>query len=245
LKLLIFSIGFLLYYISNIFASYENYTECASNILFKHSGLLLSLLVCYFINYINVELGSGSDGRNKSQFKFETNEDQSFDYNRYSIGYSSSDAYTAPYNNRMSHALSKRKSSIKDKNESFFDIEMNNGILKKIRKIQSTFIEIVLFYSIITFCTITNAFFINNDKKRINIKQKDNVLQNLNNKWSYKCKLEKQDIILNSIEAIVLLLILIRGNRLLKYNNIFRCTKYITYASFVGIIIGPIINVTI
>jgi len=70
-------------------------------------------------------------------------------------------------------------------------------------------------------------------------------MQSNNGEWFYKCELENVDLELNILEFLVLLLLLSKGNKLLKYESVFICTKYITLSITIIIVFGPIINVGI
>ncbi|OUM60243.1 hypothetical protein PIROE2DRAFT_14061, partial [Piromyces sp. E2] len=258
-KLLLFSTGFILFYIGSIFLSYESYSECATNFFFKHSGILLFLLIYLFTIYINLELGKGPDNRSKSQFTFEDSEEDepmsciSADY-RLSVKYNTFSPVDNggpidignPNKYRMSTLISKKnvilKSKVNESIKSTDNIEINEDVLKKIRKIQSVFVEEIVFYSVILIIFIIIIFFKgNNDNSVLDLKNENN-LQNKNGEWSYECSLENIDVLFNLMEFIILLLILIKGNQLLNFENVFRCTRYITYSSIVGIITGPTIN---
>jgi len=56
-KIILFSLGLILYYVSNFFATYSDYTKCYLNFFFKHTGILLFMGICYTIITLNYEIG--------------------------------------------------------------------------------------------------------------------------------------------------------------------------------------------
>ncbi|OUM57794.1 hypothetical protein PIROE2DRAFT_17107 [Piromyces sp. E2] len=64
-----------------------------------------------------------------------------------------------------------------------------------------------------------------------------------NKLWYHKCLNEDSSITYNAIEIVILIIIIIKGNSLLVYNGIFKCSIYTVYTSWIALIFGPIINI--
>ena len=119
----------------------------------------------------------------------------------------------------------------------------NKNIIKCIKRAHALFIEVVFICIICYIITISMLLLykkMENDDIQNNV---DNTAQLKNYKWTYKCNLESHDIIYYIGHLIVLISIIIKGVRIYQYECIFRCTKYITYASFVMLAFGPTVNV--
>ncbi|KAG4095661.1 hypothetical protein H8356DRAFT_944737 [Neocallimastix lanati (nom. inval.)] len=115
-------------------------------------------------------------------------------------------------------------------------INFSDNLLSLIKSI--VFICIICY--IITISMLLLYKKMENDDIQNNV---DNTAQLKNYKWTYKCNLESHDIIYYIGHLIVLISIIIKGVRIYQYECIFRCTKYITYASFVMLAFGPTVNV--
>jgi len=379
-KILIFSIGIGLYFISNFFITYTNYSGCLLNFLIKHTGISLLLSIYYIYNSLGDELGIS--GKDDSKFKtvstFKSNDGiPSMDsdispsiyspspiyptkQNKYKLsrhvspispknyrqsirmfksdGYvvipdyqeipispnietvkcmkiennneinennnnkssdelitspkncgfdsngkkSSDELITSPKNcgfdsnnnnpnfninkpyNKPNHSLKidtnkdilqsshintcdtpDTNDNIKTKNEPPLNKTKNYKNLKKsIKKAQSTFIEVHVIYPIYILITLLVSILIIINEKRTNIKG-ENIIQSRNGEWMYKCNNNNIDIIYHFLEFIVLLITLKKGLKILKYECVYKCTKFITYSSIIGIALGPLVNVII
>jgi len=115
-----------------------------------------------------------------------------------------------------------------------------NHIKRSIKQIHATLIEIYSLYPIY-FCSIILLvviyYFIDNNSN-------DNIIQtNIDGKWIYQCNIEDSTIIYNIINFFMLLVILINGKKNAKFECVFKCTKYITYSIYVGIVLGPGVSI--
>ncbi|OUM62446.1 hypothetical protein PIROE2DRAFT_11296 [Piromyces sp. E2] len=68
------------------------------------------------------------------------------------------------------------------------------------------------------------------------------ITKEANGFFKYNCELENFDLIFCLLDFVSYIIIFIKANRLLKYNYVFRCIKYILHAAIIGIIFGPTIN---
>ncbi|OUM64331.1 hypothetical protein PIROE2DRAFT_8882 [Piromyces sp. E2] len=71
-KILMVSFGIIIYFTSNMFMAYENYSECAANFVLKHTGILLTICICYINTVLAFKLGVQKD--NKTKFRFSNEE---------------------------------------------------------------------------------------------------------------------------------------------------------------------------
>jgi len=120
--------------------------------------------------------------------------------------------------------------------------EINECVIKKIKKIKNLCFEIIFIVFAFIFTLILISFFEYMSNKKDN-DINNSIIKNKNNEWSYKCNLSNMDFAYNSLELIYFIVIAIKGNHLLEYENIFKITKYITYSLWIGIILGPLVNV--
>ena len=124
-----------------------------------------------------------------------------------------------------------------------YDMEIIENMKKQIKKINSLYAELFLFFLIYILLIILMIFIVRKSKYMKNKIEDKNIIQSNNGEWFYQCELENFDLALNIFEFIVFALLLSKGNKLLKYENIFICTKYITLSIAIVIVFGPIINV--
>jgi len=215
------------------------YEECSINVLFKHSGILLSFSIFYFIISLNIELGIPN---NNNEYKIE--------YNTYDEENSSNIiiknkiiSFNEVFKNRtdsISSSIYKIKAEKTNSKEKMDKREHNEVIYNKVNKINSIFRKIFIMYTVQLILLI---FLIILYSK----KQKGIVLQN-NNKnknWFYQCELEQADLIYDIGEFLIIFYTLIKGNRLSIYNNIFKLPLNINNSLKITIIIGPLLNLNI
>jgi len=247
IKLLFFSIGIILYFIGNLFSTYTTYFECSWNLFFKHIGISSSIMIYYIIITLNFELGITNNEKVIS-VTFKSSEDvvendvksmitkkiklnekkRKYEYNTLR------NKSIASFNNILTNITSNSKM---DSSNNM--MEINDFVVKKIKKVNSLFYEVFTIY-IIFFISIILIIFGNN--KKFN-NDKNALVQNEKGEWFYKCALEDYDLIYNLVEFFVFLILLIKGEKLIKYEGVFKCTKYITISMMIGIVIGPLINV--
>ena len=67
--------------------------------------------------------------------------------------------------------------------------------------------------------------------------------QSENGEWFYKCNIDTPNLIYNSIELVIIMIILLKGKCVLLMDCVFEVTKYITYSSILAIVFGPLIPV--
>ena len=299
-KIIFFTIGIGIYFISNIFIGYSSYVECSLYFSMKHIGIISFLITLYIYIVLGYELGTINTNNEKyrmvSSFSIDSlssiNSDTSIDYiesesignlrkeNRLSkIKFNHSIDMNDKLNSNDFNNSEKRKFcfktiklKIKQKFSSPKTIENNNicllkgsdnslkfkkssiildeeskrkyigrqkKILKRnIRNAHNLFLEISIVFPIVFAFIIFLIIFCNN-------KNKNHFFQSDNGKWYYKCDLETSDIIYDSVELLFLILIILKGKIIHSYECIFKCTKYITYSSIIGIVLGPLVNVKI
>ena len=243
IKIILFSIGVTLYFISNLLLTYTTYTKCFLNILLKHIGISLIILIYYFIITLNKESGFSQ----KTNVKFfdsvsRVNEDNNTNYNNHSNEVSIlSDSNSNNVNTMNKSAVAEFSSH---QTHRIFDMDIVENMKKQIRRINSLFAEAFLIFIIYISLIIVMIFIKENEYKKNKI-EGQNIIQSNKGEWFYQCELENFDLALNIFEFLVLALFLSKGNKLLKYEGIFICTKYITISIAIVIVFGPIINVRI
>jgi len=241
-KLILLTFGLILYYLSHLFSAYTNYTECALNISFKHLGLSLTVIICYLMIIINYELGKTNNSGNRNitvedEPHNEPGDDEDLQNNTLN-------------NTKTVHSINIKNSFIKVKgkgkemsikNDPLFEI--NEGILKKMKSIKSLHVESIFVYFLFVMGIVVSTIHYHMVDKN-NQKMNKNITQNNKGEWYYKCKLETLDLICSLIEFVILLIIFIRSQKLLNYNQVFKYTIYISIAVKIEIFLGPILNVS-
>ncbi|ORX79566.1 hypothetical protein BCR32DRAFT_269397 [Anaeromyces robustus] len=105
---------------------------------------------------------------------------------------------------------------------------------KSIKKIHSLFMEITVMYIIvlifIVFVIIYNSF---NENKEIQ--------QNFDGKWRYNCPLDRFNIIMDLIEFFALINLLCKVLKIWNFSYVFKCVKYIGFASMIWFTNGPLV----
>jgi len=235
LKLIIFSFGMILYNISNFFVTYTNYKECSINFFLKHIGISTFLMTLYYMIELNHELGLKENIYNSKTEAY--NEVNALDQLNVKIGNcnnTNKNICPAPIDIKYFYSLIQNEKQKKLIN--YVEGEINENILKKIKKINSMYFELLLLY----FLNIVIMFFIIFS----NYEDVNDISYNQNNNgyWIYKCSLEQYDLVFNINEFFLVLVIFIIGNQLSKYDNVFKYTKYISH-SIIVILFGPLLNV--
>ncbi|ORX43920.1 hypothetical protein BCR36DRAFT_399767 [Piromyces finnis] len=235
---------------SNLFSTYSDYLGCSLNFILRHTGIVLFLLIFYIINTINYELGNPYIIENNKGYLYTSSslddisifntEEATKSKNRENKKHKNIDKdseYYLPMN--IKGYLKKVKG--KGSNEAI-SIK-NEKEIKKIKRINSLFFEMIFVYTslIVFICIITTLIY----KTTYNVNMKDNlnIVQGSNGHWFYKCELENYDLFINLAEIIIMGVILIEGSKLNYYENIFKCTRYVTASIIICILLGPLINV--
>lgn len=236
IKLLLFSLGIIFYYSSNFFITYMDYWKCSLNFLFKNIGISL-ISVIY---YINIVMGM------KLGIKIENEKKFTFSDDIKSINYENINSNENIYSNTITNSVNLNKSFIENiqndiRKDSVWSSEISEKLTKKIKNVHSLFIKTLLLY--IFFILLIVILIINQFYKQKSNNNNNIIIQSSNGNWFYKCELENYDLILNSLYLIFLIIILIIGKCVMKYDYIFKSIHYIIYSLYILISIGPIINV--
>jgi len=110
----------------------------------------------------------------------------------------------------------------KKNNELNQEIEQPNNIIKRnIKNAHSLFIEVIILYPFFIIITITIPIIMNFLENEVN------EIQSNNGEWYFKCKLDTTNLIYSLLEEITIIVILIKGKLIFKYNYIFKNTRYI------------------
>ncbi|ORX59219.1 hypothetical protein BCR36DRAFT_276147 [Piromyces finnis] len=180
--------------------------------------------------------------RNISQEKINSKNGSKSDVSN-SIGYESFRNKNKEIVERQRNLLSNiiNKNLTKNVNNTKKDIKNKNKktIHKNIRKAHSLFIEIAFFYPFFILITIILTIIYSYMKKNM----EENTIQGKNGQWFYKCSLETSDMAYNSLELMILIFTLIKGKYVVRCNCVYKCTRYITYSTIIGIVFGPTVNV--
>ncbi|ORX49040.1 hypothetical protein BCR36DRAFT_413035 [Piromyces finnis] len=233
IRILVFSAGTIIFNISNIFMTYNNYSECVINFIFKHIGILLILCVCLLNILLGYKLGFLKERRN---YKFLNEDVEDKDIMPEKLPYYSDvKSNISAYNkSRLTIALSIKK----NKNESSFLFDqINEDYYRKIKITRILFIELICIFSIFILFVILIPIM-------HNIRNDKGILKQSHTKdWMFSCSLEQPDLVFNSIELTLFLIIFLFGKATKKYNYIYTYIQYFVYTSFLSLSFGPIINI--
>ncbi|KAG4092836.1 hypothetical protein H8356DRAFT_1081868 [Neocallimastix lanati (nom. inval.)] len=117
-------------------------------------------------------------------------------------------------------------------------------LIKKIKVIYYSILEIVLIHIILNISFLLfSIIHVIYENKNIKNNKEYNIIQNENGEWIYKCNIEKLDFSLNLNYLLIYIFIIPRSIKLLKYEYIFKSTKYASYTVLISFIFGPLINV--
>jgi len=255
-RILYFSFGYIIYFISNLFIAYNDFPVCSLNFLFKHFGIL-SVLLIHYINII-MSLKLGLKKQNNSKFKFYekgSNNNQSINLSK-----PSSQIYEKENHNEYNirrNTINENSNTIRERDITFFNesnlliessLSYNNEIKtyhKKIKAVHSLFLELIYIYITFLFLIIFIIIYYTsiNYRTNTNIKNNQNFQQSKNGYWYYKCSLEKPDLFLNLLYLISFVIILFLSNSFSNYECIFKFIQYIIYSNYIAVAMGPIINV--
>ena len=150
--------------------------------------------------------------------------------------FSNSDIDSNNKKNKSNKKISRVTSIISE----FSNSEMNEDVIKKIKRAHSTFLEILIIYFILIIAISINVIYIKSYEKD---DDESNILQNKNGQWSYHSKIESIDVGLNILYLLLLVNIIIGSKNILERECIFKYVYNIYYSSFIGITLGPLINV--
>jgi len=286
-KILLFSIGFIIYNTCNFFMTNTNFNECSYNFIFKHIGI--SLILFTYSLYIIPGVILGIVSKEDEKLKFIINEissnnqlsSSSYDVmnKRNTLNKSTNSTNINIDNNtkekgelnqnhklnlndtidandkKISHINLNYISDTKDKRISLISNndkrisrinskkqDTNSSIISCIRQVHSLLIEIYIVY-VVYFISIFIIFIYHLLNQNNNKSNDYYIVKNNNGDWIYKCNLEEMNFFINCFHLIVMILLLINGRKLLKYQGVFKCTKYIIYSLYIGIAFGPIVNV--
>jgi len=199
-------------------------------------------MVYFFIITLNKELGFSQ----KVNVKFfdsasRVNEDNNSNYNNNSNEVT---VLSDSNQNNMNTTIIKSTLAEVSANQVFviYDMEIIENMKKQVRKINSLFAEAFIIFIIYISLIIVMIFIKKSEYTKNKIEEK-NIIQSNKGEWFYQCELEDFDLALNILEFLIFALLLSKGNKLLKYEGIFICTKYITISIAIVIVFGPIINI--
>lgn len=228
-KILLITIGYIIYLLSINYNTYMDYNRCANYIFIKHLGISLITIICYIYISYGFLLGS----------QIEQNDDDD-DYPDDKITHNSNtDSKEGSYVDRFNN---KRCTVRYSKNESIVinDANDNANTILWIRQKNATslLMEIIYIYPIFVIALLLIIIYYKNNESD------NSIVQGSNDQWFYKCDLENIDFILNSVYLMIHIQLLLKGLKTSKYDYIFRCTRYITYSMYFSIFLGPSINVS-
>ena len=240
-KILIFTIGITFYFISNYFITYSDYTGCLLNFLLKHIGDSISLVILYIYIVFGTNFGMQNVANKKFKFSSKSNDDlnsNNCNYNNNIIQNSNTN------DSEKDKTLNQNNNqNTKDNNKLYNRISVmtiNDEIINKVNLTRSLYIQTIFIYLMYILFIIFMILYVKSSYKDDVIKS----IQENDGNFSYQCQLENYDIIFYLIKLLMHVVILIKGNKILMFNYIFVCIKYITYTSLIGIAFGPTANVT-
>ncbi|ORX56013.1 hypothetical protein BCR36DRAFT_175699 [Piromyces finnis] len=254
-KILFFSVGLIIYFISNFFITYRTYFNCALYFLFKHIGIFTILCIFYIYVIMGSKLGIVNKQDNKyllvsSNISLEKNKPYNVNANNYSYNdhndNNNNNDNIEEINQQIEIKLSMIKSSNSNlkKSKSSIDKKNENKILKRnIKQVHSLIYEILFIYPIYIASIITVIIFKYFKNENYNDANINYFNQNNDGYWSYQCPLNKSDFVYNLISLLLLIVVLSNGKTIINYECIFKCTRYITYSTYVFVVLGPLINI--
>ena len=263
-KIILFSIGIIFYFISNIFSTYTTYFQYSIYFFFKHAGTSLIIAVFLLMIVLNYELGIGQKRNeyNNGILKFDMGKEDNEYVSEPNICVTNNDIQntiksalmedkeneqkedqtkttTGIYspvadNNRKSINLKRIISDINFRKDNSLG-ENNGNSFKKIKRLSSRIIEIILL-SHIYIITLIVFIIIKKEGEKV-------IYQDLNGMWYHYYSLEKENLIFNSFELTILIYIFVKSNHINEFECIFRYIKKIFYSVIIGATLGPLVNV--
>ncbi|ORX57898.1 hypothetical protein BCR36DRAFT_402256 [Piromyces finnis] len=109
----------------------------------------------------------------------------------------------------------------------------NSSVLELIIKSTHSFIKELFIFNIIY--TVILVFLIIFQKVNNTDKGSKRFVQNLNGDWIYRCSLDHPNLVLNFIYFTLMVILLIQGRKLYKYECIFKPVLYLSIASYIMI----------
>jgi len=269
-KIFFFSLGSLLFFISNFYSTYMDYTGCAFNLFYKHTGIAMILAVFYILTLLNYKLGFKlnkyrnisnahlltEDSMDEIDYpvKEQINNDDNNNNNNYieksritelSSSTKKEKSLITSYMSISSHSNIRegiKKVKDEEKKSRTLDTfgEFNESVVKKIKKIKSIYLEVIM----ANILFLASIIIIIACQLQYNSQQseEEKFIQSNNGLWTYKCNLIKVNEIYSLVELIIFISILYRGNMMFKYENIFKYTTFVTICSMVGVVFGPLVN---
>lgn len=245
IKTIIFSMGILLYFISNLFLNYDSFLECSVNFILKNIGISLIL----FINYINIAIAYKLGIKNETDVRFRFKDEENPKNNLYSDSEDNSKENYSDEDNETKYLsmISKKSTLIKtntdEKNSSSFYLEdIERNCYSKIISTQQHLRKTIIFYSFYIFIVFLTVIIVYVKKHR-NINKENFMVLSNNGEWFFYCRLERSNLIFNM--AYILSFVFLRSfGRMVSYHEyIFKYITYISYSGFIFLATGPIINV--
>jgi len=248
-KIILVSVGFILYLLSIFLVTYTTNIECTLNLLLKHVGISLILFVYYIyitqsyilgIQIIKATDGNKNNPNNVNNFVMSVGSMFNFEkqLNKIDDKYKSNDDINKGKNDEKSSVFKANSEFKFSKNVSLMNSDnVNTVIYIKEKEAYSLLVEATFVY-IIYIIIITGICLYHMIKYGNELE----IIQN-NKYWIYRCNLNHTELILNLLTFLFLIVLLIRGKKSIVNENIFVCIKYITYSTFVVFTLGPLINV--
>jgi len=245
-RIILFCIGIILFYISLFFSTYTNFTTCMINFFFKHLGIFLITIIYYIYVSQGFVLGMEiiQQGRPTNQYFSDA---KILNFNNYEMQYSNSSSIFSDSSHESD--IDKRHkvySVIKYSKKITFttseSMESINNVIKSREKVASS-ILIKSFTIYVLFFVFLMITIISEKIKDIG-NTDSNIVQDQSGEWSYKCQLERIDIIIYLLYMILYIIILWKGKQLFSYECIFFFTRNIFYSAFIGATSGPLVNVS-
>jgi len=258
-KILIYSGGVLLYFISILFSSKNNYMNCSLKFIFKNIGIFTIFTI--YLSYVILAMNLGLDKNSKNIKLFLVNSQASSTENINEKTVTSGSQLSINSLNSKHNNNNNNNNKIKENNQNIeIILNQNNFIetynknnlksknkkkeklLERINEIHSTFVKVIFIYPLYVFSTLFFVIYYYINKSNIS---DNNIIQNSDGYWNYKCDLEMIDFTNDIIHFILVIILFINYNKIVNYECIFKIIKYIYYSMFIVLTMGPIINVTI
>jgi len=245
-RILLFSFSIMVFYISVFFITYDDYTNCSLNFLFKNVSI--STVIYVFYTYISQGFILGfkvfSNEKNKHGFltgtpSLDAEPDENEDEDNGNLKSSENENN---FKTRIQSVLIQNYyGSVNVSKTNQESMEWFDGIIRKSEnRANSDLKEAIIIYIVYLISVIFVVIFY---KIRDSKTKDDNIAKDKNGEWCYKCNLEQVDLVYNLIDVMALFIIFLIGRKTIKNECIFNCLKYIFYSFYVLITMGPTVNV--
>ncbi|OUM63626.1 hypothetical protein PIROE2DRAFT_9772 [Piromyces sp. E2] len=211
---------------SNFFSSQKDQSYCELFSIFKHTGISFMYYITLIYIYSGYNFGiiivndKKKDHISITQLSsIESSQERYYDINE---------------KNRIFRNENEKDKNIENLKK---DIKMYK-FLKSLKKVRMLYAEgiVLLIFSLLLHTIMILTYSKNNDENEY-------LLQNNDGKWSYRCPIEKYNIFINTMEVLLIIILVRYSFGLWARTGLFKNTFYMSYAVILWIAFGPAVNV--